>query len=53
MAIEETFTMSGDEQYMTWKAVIVDAENLVGPATIIEEYIWVAGEQIKPYDCAL
>ena len=53
VAIEETFTMSVDEQYMTWKAVIQDAENLVGFATIIEEYVWVAGEQIKPYDCAL
>jgi hypothetical protein len=53
VVIEETFTISSDEQHMTWKAVIQDAESLVGSATIIEEYVWIAGEQIKPYDCAL
>jgi hypothetical protein len=53
VTIEERFSMTADESRMTWRAVIADPENLTEPATIIEEYVWVPGERIRPYNCAL
>lgn len=53
VTIVERFSMHADGMHMTWEGRVTDAENLVGTALIREEYVWVPGEQIKRYDCAL
>ena len=53
VVIVERFRMNPDETLMTWEAIVTDPENLAVPAHVREEYVWVPGEEIKPYDCAL
>ena len=53
VVIVERFRMNPDETLMTWEAIVTDPENLAIPARVREKYVWVPGEEIKPYDCAL
>ena len=48
----ERFAMSEDEMSLRWSVTITDPLNLVRPATVTQEYVWVPGDQIKPFNCA-
>jgi len=48
----ERFAMSSDERNLSWSVTITDQLNLVRPATVTQEYVWVPGDQIKPFNCA-
>ena len=49
----ERFTLSADEQSMSWEAIITDPVNLVESAVVRQSYTWVPGEEIKEFSCAL
>ena len=49
----ERFSMSRDEQQLTWAATITDPVNLTRPAVVSQQFDWVPGEEIKPYNCAV
>jgi len=49
----ERFSMSDDERWLSWEAVITDPINLARPATVALRYEWIPGEEIKPYNCTL
>jgi len=50
----ERFTFSEDSRQMTWEATSNDPMTYEGPAFLGRAgYEWVAGEEIKPYDCSL
>ena len=51
--ITERFTLSEDEQSMSWEAIIIDPANLSEPAVVRLGYTWVPGEEIKEFNCAL
>ena len=51
--IIERFTLSDDEQSMSWEAIITDRVNLAEPAVVRQGYTWVPGEEIKEFNCAL
>ena len=51
--ITERFTLSDDEQNMSWEAIITDPANLAEPAVVRQGYTWVPGEEIKEFNCAL
>lgn len=53
VAMVERFTISDDEQRMTWEVVITDPVNLTEPAVQRMEYEWIPGEEIKRYNCTL
>jgi len=48
----ERFSMSDDEQQLTWEATITDPINLTEPAVVRQRYEWIPGEEVKPYNCA-
>ena len=45
--------MSEDEQRMSWEAIVTDPANLAEPAVVRQEYTWIPGEEIEPFDCTL
>ena len=50
----ERFTFSDDNTAMTWEATATDPSTYVGPAYLGRAgYTWVAGEEIKPYNCTI
>ncbi len=49
----ERFTLSDDEQRMSWEAIITDPANLAEPAVVRLGYSWVPGEEIKEFNCGL
>ena len=51
--IVERFTLSDDESRLDWQATINDPVNFTEPVTLNGHWIWVPGEQIKPYECTL
>ena len=53
-ALVERFTFSEDNTSMTWEATATDPATYVGPAYLGRaSYTWVAGEEIKPYNCTI
>jgi len=53
-ALVERFTFSEDNSSMTWEATATDPATYVGPAFLGRaSYTWVAGEEIKPYNCTI
>ena len=53
-ALVERFTFSDDNTSMTWEATATDPATYVGPAYLGRaSYTWVAGEEIKPYNCTI
>ena len=53
-ALVERFTFSDDNTAMTWEATATDPATYVGPAYLGRaSYTWVAGEEIKPYNCTI
>ncbi len=48
----ERFSMSDDEQRLRWEATITDPTYLAEPAVVRQQYEWIPGEEIKPYNCA-
>jgi hypothetical protein len=53
VSMVERFAMTADQSRMTWEVVITDPINLTQPATVVQEYEWVPGVEIRPYNCAL
>lgn len=52
--VVERFVISEDNTRLDWHASVVDDDTFAGPVRMpIMHFQWVAGEQIKPYDCAL
>jgi hypothetical protein len=51
--IVERFTLSDDESRLDWQATISDPVNFTEPVTLNGHWVWVPGEQIKPYECTL
>ncbi len=49
----ERFSMSDDEQRLTWEATITDPTYLAEPAVVRQQYEWIPGEEIKPYNCTV
>ena len=51
--IVEHFTLSDDDTRLDWQATVTDPVNFTEPVTLSGYWAWVAGEQIKPYECTL
>lgn len=51
--IVERFSMTEDEQWLAWEAVITDPVNLAEPAVVRQRYQWIPGEEVKPYNCTV
>ncbi len=51
--IVERFTLSEDNTRLDWQATVTDPVNFTEPVTLIGNWGWVPGEQIKPYECTL
>ena len=49
----ERFAMNPRHTRLTWDVVITDPVNLTEPATVRQQYIWIPGVEIRPYECAL
>ena len=53
-ALVERFAFSEDNTSMTWEATATDPATYVGTAYLGRaSYTWVAGEEIKPYNCTI
>jgi hypothetical protein len=51
--IIERMTLSDDESRMEYEATVTDPRIFTGPATLRGSFVWVPGEQIKPFNCSL
>jgi hypothetical protein len=51
--IVEEFTLSDDERRLDYYGRITDAQTFTEPATVSGFWVWVPGEEIKPYNCTL
>lgn len=51
--IIERMTLSGDETRMEYVATITDPRTFSAPATLRGSFVWIPGEQIKPFNCSL
>jgi len=51
--IVERMTVSADERELDYVATITDPRIFSGPATLTGTFVWMPGEQIKPYNCAV
>lgn len=51
--ILERFTLSEDGTRLGWEAQITDPVNFTEPVVMNGEWIWLAGHEIKPFNCAL
>lgn len=50
----EQFAFTGDNTAMTWEATATDPATYIGPAYLGRvSYVWVPGEEIKPYNCTI
>ena len=49
----ERFAMNAEQTRLTWDVVITDPTNLTEPATVRQQYVWIPGVEVQPYDCAL
>lgn len=53
-SLVERFTFSEDNTALSWEATATDSATYVGPAFLGSVgYIWVPGEEIKPYNCTI
>jgi len=51
--IVERFTLSEDENRLTYEVVVVDPQYLVAPAIWDASWIWRPGTEIMPFECTL
>jgi hypothetical protein len=51
--IVERFTLSEDESRLDYTATVTDPQTFTEPATLTGFWEWVAGEQIKTFNCSL
>ena len=52
--ITERFTLSADETRLDWEATVIDRETFTEPVVPQKmHWIWVPGEEIKPFNCTL
>ena len=49
--VVERFTLSTDENTLHWQAITTDPEVFLEPAIQEQNFSWVPGEEIKPYNC--
>ncbi|NIW23893.1 MAG: hypothetical protein GWN29_04640 [Gammaproteobacteria bacterium] len=47
----ERFTLSPDNRALTYSITVTDPATFTEPVTLERYWIWVPGEQIRPYDC--
>ena len=47
----ERFTLSADNQALTYSITVTDPVTFTEPVTLERYWVWVPGEQIRPYDC--
>ncbi len=53
LELVERFTLNSDETRLDYLLTVTDAETLTEPVTFDGYWVWVPGEQIKRYDCAV
>jgi len=53
LELSERFTLSDDETRLDYLLTVTDPATLTEPVTFDGYWIWIPGEQIKRYDCAL
>ena len=51
--IVERFMISDDEQRLDYQATVTDPETFTEPAVLYQHWVWIPGEEIKPYECTL
>jgi hypothetical protein len=51
--IIERFTLSDDGRRLDFHTEVVDPRIFDGAATMREAFVWIPGEQIKPFNCSL
>jgi hypothetical protein len=51
--IVERFTLSADQRRLDYETEVVDPRIFDGTATMRESFVWIPGEQIKPFNCSL
>ena len=49
----ETFELNADETRLDYSLTVTDAQIFTAPFTLNGHWVWVPGEEIKPYNCAL
>ena len=52
MAVVEHFILSDDNERLDYAATITDPTIFTEPARFSGHWIWVPGEEVKPFDCA-
>ena len=53
LELVERYTLSDDEERLDYLLTVTDPEMLTEPVTFDGYWVWVPGEQIKSYDCAV
>jgi hypothetical protein len=53
VAINEQFTLSEDGIRLAWEARISDPVNFTEPVVMEGEWVWIQGQEIIPFNCAL
>ena len=51
--IVERFEPSDDQRSLSYEAVVTDPRIFERPATMRDSFVWIPGEQIKPFNCSL
>lgn len=51
--IVERFSLSADETRLNYTITITDPDTFTEPVTLEGYWVWVPGEEIKPYNCTL
>ena len=51
--VVERFTLNDDQDRLDYRVVITDPLTFTEPATLTGFWVWNAGEEIKPFQCAL
>jgi hypothetical protein len=51
--IAERFTLSPDGTELDWEARISDPLNFTEPVVMEGVWVWIPGQEIKPFNCAL
>ena len=51
--IVERFTLSDNENELSYGVILTDAATFTEPATLTGVWFWQPGEEIKPFECAL
>lgn len=47
----ERFTLSDDERVLSYELVVTDPGTFTEPVTLERHWVWVPGEEVKPYNC--